>query len=213
MLVGFLLQLGESIVERAEGITGPFGWRVAIGQLMETDERGSGLIVLRLQLVEGRFERGRFSLGVVSGFQMADGGENLRFFFCRVGGHGGVERNENLANFSQSRLMVAMNGGDLAGHEIQAGQFFPQVVVMDLLDVITQGSEGHGVGVRRGSFGNAVEGGQHGDDCGGIETFGLADFRQRFLATTTVVDAEAFENACATGIGPDNVSDGGLDAE
>ena len=137
MLVGFLLQFGESVVEGAEGITGPFGWRVIVGQGTETDERGSGLIVLRLQLVEVRFERGRFPLGVVRGFQMADSGENLRFFFRRVGGHGGVERNEDPADFSQSGLMLAMNGGDLAGHEIQARQFFPQVVVVDLLDVIT----------------------------------------------------------------------------
>ena len=106
--------------------------------------------------------------------------------------------------------MFAVDGGDLARHEIQARQLLAEILVMDLHDMVAQRGEGHRVRIRRGRFGSPIQCCQHGDDSRGVEALGFADLGQRLFSAATIVDAETLKDPGAAGLGADDVADGGL---
>jgi hypothetical protein len=55
---------------------------------------------------------------------------------------------ENLPDLEQSRFVVAVDGGNFARHEVEAGRFLLQVSVMNLLDVIAQFRRAHQLRIR-----------------------------------------------------------------
>jgi hypothetical protein len=99
-----------------------------------------------------------------------------------VGQHFTLERLKHLPHFMETRLMIAMDRGHFAGHEIEARQFFAQIFVMHLFDVIAQLRQSHCVGICLHGIRGIIQCGQERNDGRGIESLGLTGFGQRLLA-------------------------------
>ncbi len=206
-----LLQFGQPVIKRAEGVAGPLRRNVAVGQLAETLQRAARVGVLPLQfgnrgvqLLARRRRSGR-------SLQFSDTRENRRLLVRHVRHQLGREALEHGPDFNQPGLVRAMHGGDFSRHKIEPGQLLAQVAVVRRLDVVAKLRHAHRVGIYRRVTGRrAVQRLQHRQHRGGVQALGRADLGQRLLPATAVVDAELFKDARPDRGGAHEFTDGGF---
>ncbi len=214
VLMHVALQAGERVIHGPEGVAGPIRRRVTVGQFCEPLQRRAGLFVFLLELHERRLECGNRGGPVFgSGLQPADRRKHVLLFVLGVREELGLEGLEQAADLVQARFVIAMHGGHLARHEIQARQFLAQVGVMGALDVIARLGKRHGVRMSRCGLGDVVQCRQHGDHGRGVEALAAAGFGERFLAAAAVIDAQFLEDPRAGRHGADEFSDGGFNGD
>ena len=191
MLMHVALQPTQRVEHRAKSVAGPLRRRVTVGEFGQLLQVRPNLRVFGFELGKRAPQRGnRRSPGCRCRTPVTGWPETPDAPPFRCARQFRTETLEPMADFAQSRLVVAVDRRDFARHEVQSQEFLPKPVVMRAFDVVAKLAQAHGVGIGRWAFRRAIQHGQHGNDGGRIEVLGAADLFQRLLATAAIINTQ-----------------------